>query len=277
MPPRNIEVLFILIRGLGRESEHWGDFPKKLQAKISNSLVKCIDLPGTGENLAMTSPIHMRELSEFVRHETEFFKEKNKIEKIPTFILAPSLGGMVAADWMLSYPKDLEGAILINTSFSSWSKIWERLQPQAIRHILHIVLKEKDFFARESEVVKMVSNDKEKFTMHAKAWSHVFSARPIQLTTIMRQLIAAHSFKPPKVKIETPTLLLASSKDRMVNPVCSELIQKVWQCSIEIHPWAGHDIPLDDADWVVDKTLMWYESLVGKSKRSAPAQRTANH
>ncbi len=271
MPPKKADSLFILIRGLGRESEHWGDFPKRLQTKIPNAIVKCIDLPGTGENLAMASPFHMRELSEFVRSETEFIKTKLNLGQIKTFILAPSLGGMIAADWMLSYPKDLSGAILINTSFASWSTIFERLQPKSYHHILQIVLREKDSYARESEVVRMVSNDKDKFLDHAKSWAKVFATRPIQITTILRQLMAAHEFHPPKVKVETPALLLASAEDRMVNPKCSELIQKVWDCEMAIHPWAGHDIPLDDPDWVVEKTANWYESLVMPTLKVASA------
>ncbi len=272
MPPKKNDSLFILIRGLGRESEHWGDFPKKLQAKIPGSLVRCIDLPGTGENLAMKSPVHMRELSEFVRSETEFLKNKLKLGSIKTYILAPSLGGMIATDWMINYPKDLSGAVIINTSFASWASIWHRLQPQAYQHILQIVLKEKDYHARESEVVRMVSNDQAQFTRHAEAWARVFSARPIQLTTILRQLLAAREFIPPKIKLETPILLLRSAKDRMVNPKCSELIQKIWDCPMQTHPWAGHDLPLDDADWVIEQTHNWYESLVATQYQAVSAQ-----
>lgn len=268
MPPRKPESLFILIRGLGRESGHWGDFPQRLQAKISHSMVKCVDLPGTGDNLAMRSPIHMRGISEFVRSETEFIKAKYDLGQIDTFVLAPSLGGMIATDWMINYPRDLAGLVLINTSFSSWSTFWERLQPQAYQYILKIILKEKDAYARESEVVKMVSNDKEKFLIHAKAWSEVFAARPILISNILRQLLAANEFSPPRVKVDTPILILSSAEDHMVDPKCSEVIQKVWDCPMHVHPWAGHDIPLDDADWVIEKTLNWYQSLVAERFRA---------
>ena len=272
MPPRNAPALFILIRGLGRESKHWGDFPARLQDKIPASIVKCIDLPGTGENLAMRSPMHMRELSEFARSETEFFKRKMNLGHIETYVLAPSLGGMVATDWMINYPKDLAGIILINTSFASWSSFWHRLQPQALQSILKIVLKDKDAYARESHVVKMVSNDKEKFLAHAEAWSKTFAARPIQLNTILRQLMAAHGFAPPKVKIETPALLLSSIEDHMVSPKCSEMIQRVWDCAHFVHPWAGHDIPLDDPAWVVEKTCDWYQGLGAHTFSAVSAQ-----
>ena len=267
-PSQTTDAIFILIRGLGRESGHWGRFPEALEKKLPGVVVRCIDLPGTGENLAMQSPVKMRALSEFVRNETQFLRSKMKIENAKIFVLAPSLGGMITTDWMLNYPRDLSGAILINTSFASWSTIWQRLQPQVYHHVLKIVLNEKDSFVRESEVVQMVSNHKDKVLVHAKEWAQVFAARPIRNETILRQLLAARDFTPPKTKPETPVLLLNSVNDRMVDPKCSEIIQRHWDCPMFKHPWAGHDIPLDDPNWVIDKTVAWYESL-GESYQMA--------
>ncbi len=272
MKNKKYDALFILVRGLGRESKHWGDFPEQLESKAPHILVKCVDLPGTGENLAMSSPMTMRGLSEFVRSEAEYTKTKMKLGAIKTFILAPSLGGMIAVDWMANYPKDLSGAILINTSFGSWSAFWQRLQPQSYRHILQIVLKEKDALARESEVVKMVSNDRGMFSTHARKWAKVFAARPIHISTILRQLLAARDFAPSRLKLGAPILLLNSAQDHMVNPQCSDVIQKTWDCPMFTHPWAGHDIPLDDPNWVIEKTVLWYESLVAPNFKAASAQ-----
>jgi pimeloyl-ACP methyl ester carboxylesterase len=265
MPPKKTDDLFILIRGLGRESGHWGDFPQKLESQISGLRVKCIDLPGTGENIAMQSPVKMRGLSEFVRHEVQYFKMQNKLGGARVFVLAPSLGGMIAADWMMNYPQDLSGAILINTSFASWSTFWQRLQVKSYQHILRIVLSEKDPVARESAVVKMVSNHKDRMATHAKKWAEVYQLRPIRHETLVRQLLAARDFVPLDTKISTPVLLLSSENDQMVDPSCSQIIQRKWDCALIQHPWAGHDIPLDDPDWVIEKSLIWYKSL-GKER-----------
>jgi pimeloyl-ACP methyl ester carboxylesterase len=50
-----------------------------------------------------------------------------------------------------------------------------------------------------------------------------------------------------------PLLLLASRGDALVDPRCSLAIAQRWACEIAMHPWAGHDLPLDDADWVVQQ------------------------
>jgi pimeloyl-ACP methyl ester carboxylesterase len=265
MQPKKNDDLFILIRGLGRETGHWGDFPKKLASQISGIQVKCIDLPGTGENIAMQSPKKMRGLSDFVRHEVQYFKMQNNLEAARVFVITPSLGGMIATDWMMNYPRDLSGAILINTSFASWSTFLQRLKPKAYQHILKIALNKKDPVARESAVVKMVSNHKDQREQHAKKWAEVYHERPIRHETILRQLLAAREFRPADTKPGAPVLLLSSANDQMVDPNCSEIIQRKWDCALIKHPWAGHDIPLDDPDWVIEKSLIWYKSL-GKER-----------
>jgi hypothetical protein len=30
-----------------------------------------------------------------------------------------------------------------------------------------------------------------------------------------------------------------------------------WQCSLRLHPGAGHDLPLDDTPWVLEQIQHW--------------------
>jgi hypothetical protein len=52
-------------------------------------------------------------------------------------------------------------------------------------------------------------------------------------------------------------LLLRSLQDRLVNPVCSERMAEQWDWPVRTHPEAGHDLPLDDADWVIKQIQDW--------------------
>jgi hypothetical protein len=47
-------------------------------------------------------------------------------------------------------------------------------------------------------------------------------------------------------------LLLTSAQDGLVDTRCSLALAQAWHCDIESHPWAGHDLPLDDAAWVIE-------------------------
>jgi pimeloyl-ACP methyl ester carboxylesterase len=52
-------------------------------------------------------------------------------------------------------------------------------------------------------------------------------------------------------------LVLASLGDRLVSPGCSRRIASRWALPIRLHPTAGHDLPLDDPEWVVQQVLGW--------------------
>ena len=55
-----------------------------------------------------------------------------------------------------------------------------------------------------------------------------------------------------------PILLLASLGDRLVSPRCSERIARAWNAPLRMRPDAGHDLPLDDPDWVLGQLLDWH-------------------
>jgi len=47
-------------------------------------------------------------------------------------------------------------------------------------------------------------------------------------------------------------VLFVSENDHFVSSSCSKNLAKSWGCELHIHPWAGHDLPLDDPDWIIE-------------------------
>ena len=88
---------WILLRGLLRETRHWGDFPARLQAALPGDRVVAIDLPGNGEHYRLRSPLRVAEMVQFCRAQLALHGEPG-----PFSLLALSLGGMVACDWARS-------------------------------------------------------------------------------------------------------------------------------------------------------------------------------
>jgi hypothetical protein len=43
----------------------------------------------------------------------------------------------------------------------------------------------------------------------------------------------------------------------MVDPGCTEAIARAWSLETQTHPWAGHDLPLDDPPWVIGAVGEW--------------------
>ena len=108
---------WILLRGLARESAHWGAFVPLLQSTFPAAHVTLLDLPGTGRFHQEASPRSIKAITDRVRQHAY----DHGVIKHPATVLALSLGAMVAWEWMRSYPEDICGATLINTSFADLS------------------------------------------------------------------------------------------------------------------------------------------------------------
>ena len=60
---------WLLLRGLARESAHWGDFIPLLQTTFPDANVTLLDLPGTGRFYKEVSPSNIKTISETVRRQ----------------------------------------------------------------------------------------------------------------------------------------------------------------------------------------------------------------
>ena len=48
-----------------------------------------------------------------------------------------------------------------------------------------------------------------------------------------------------------PLTVLASNGDRLCSPIASRRLAARLGAPLHVHPTAGHDLPLDDPDWVI--------------------------
>jgi pimeloyl-ACP methyl ester carboxylesterase len=245
---------WILLRGLIRESAHWGDFVPLLQAAFPDSTITTLDLPGTGRWHTQQSPSTITEIVDNLRAQAI----KAGILKKPVRLLAISLGGMVAWEWISRYPDDFEGACLINVSFSGLSPWYQRMRWQCLGQVLR-VLSQKDPELRELAILQLTSNRRTDKPSIAKAWAAIATLRPISTKNRVRQIIAAARYKPTQYSPKLPVLLLASPNDRLVAFACSEAIQRKWHIPLVSHPNAGHDLPLDDGAWVIKQLQTWLD------------------
>lgn len=238
---------FFLFRGLIREARHWADFPSTLANAFPDSKVTAIDIPGAGEYVHSPSPLSIKKMVEGMRRDYTAKQTENE----ECYLLAISLGGMIAAQWLKDYPQDFHKAILINTSYGGISPLHKRLKLPALAHILKVpTLKGR---AREAHILRLVSNHKNKFDETLNLWDQINQERPVSLPNTLRQLFAAALFRIGNFKPELPILVLASTQDRMVSVECSRAIAEKWGAPIYEHPTAGHDLSADDSEWIVQK------------------------
>ena len=235
----------ILLRGLGREVAHWNGFDNLLQKKMNGLPIIPVDLPGAGDQNSAEVPWTMRGITRDVR--------TRALQKSPGpfVIVAMSLGGMIAYEWWRVFPEDVTHLILINTSFGSFSPFYRRLRPSVWPGFWKSSV-EKDLAKREAIMLEFLSHKPERFLDWSKAFGKVQSERPVKLTSIIRQILAAALYHPMGEKPSAKTLILASSRDDLCNPLCSMDIASRWGVKIEVHPTAGHDLTLDEPEWVAE-------------------------
>lgn len=243
---------WILLRGLARESAHWGAFVPLLQSTFPTAQITLLDLPGTGCFHRETSPRTIKAITDWVRSHAldhSFLQQ-------PVTILALSLGAMVAWEWMRSYPEDICGATLMNTSFADLSPFYERLRWQSYKDFIALAMT-RDVHNQESGILQLVSNRRDQDKQITLAWEKIQNERPISLKNSFCQIIAAATYRSGDIKPEQQVLLLNGQGDRLVAPACSEAINKKWHLELLRHPWAGHDLTLDDGAWVVLQLKDW--------------------
>lgn len=242
-------ISWVLLRGLTRDTRHWGDFPRQLGEALPNARVIALDLPGNGARHHEKSPASIVDLVEDCRRSLSALGHDG-----PVNLLAMSLGAMVAVDWASRYPDEIESIVLINTSLRGASPFYCRLRPASYGRLLRIALS-RSASVRERLVLALTSNRPPAGTF--ERWSEFQRRFPVSRKNALRQLLAAARFKAPSSRPPCDCLLLASARDGLVSVECSRSIADLWSVCLYEHPSAGHDLPLDDGRWVVDQLQSW--------------------
>lgn len=244
---------WLLLRGLTRESRHWGNFLKQFQQALPDSQIMALDLPGNGGLNQQRSPLRIQDMVAHCRAQLA----SRKIAP-PYNILAMSMGAMVAVAWSEKYPQEVAAQVLINTSMRPFSPFYHRLLPANYALLLKLSLMSATPEAWERAVLHLTSNrvsdDHDDVLPHWLALRH---ENPISRSNAIRQLIAAARFHAPLLKPSAPTLLLTSEQDHLVSVNCSKTLANRWQCDLRVHDSAGHDLPMDDGAWVIAQLRAW--------------------
>ena len=242
---------WIFLRGLTRESRHWGDFPATLKGEIIDADIVLLDLPGNGRLNWLESPTNVAAMVGFCRRELAAREVRP-----PYHLLAMSLGAMVAVAWAGRHPQELAGCVLINTSLRPFSPFYQRLRPRSYLPLLGLALP-GSAEAREAVILRLTSNMAENRLQVMKAWSAWRIEHPVSTANALRQLRAASAYQAPLRQPAVAMLVLAGAEDGLVAPVCSRRLAQAWRTDFAEHPRAGHDIPLDDGPWVARQVRDW--------------------
>ena len=248
---------WLLLRGLSRESRHWGEFPQQLQTAFPSATIHCQDLPGTGHYHSLTSP---KTIAAIVSQTRQQASELGLLDK-PLTIMGLSMGGMVAWQWLKDFPQDACAGVLVNSSFANLNPFYSRLRWQVYPEFAKL-LSQSSLYQQEAAIVDLVSNLKpEQRRMIAGQWSEIRQLNPLSWLTAFNQIQAAARFDSG-TSPRQPVLIINSLADRLVAPACSQNISKVYQLPLRSHPSAGHDLALDDGTWLSQTLKQWCQHQI---------------
>jgi len=247
---------WVFLRGLTREARHWGDFPVRFRAAFEGELaatdILTPDLPGNGRLHGMRSPLSVNAMMESCRQQ---LRAQGKAP--PYHLLALSLGGMVAVAWALRYPEECRAMVLMSTSLRPYSPFFQRLRPRGWPTLIKLIPAQG--LQREQAILQLTSARAAELQSVLPTWAAYAREYPVSRISALRQLFAAARFTA-REKPRVPMLFLAGNGDRMVHPECSRRLARAWQADCFLHPSAGHDLTLDDGDWVAHQVKAWMQA-----------------
>lgn len=249
---------WVLLRGLMRESRHWGAFPELLRAGLPDAHVVSLDLPGNGSLCHDLSPTRIEAMAGHCRRT---LAEQGLAP--PYHLLALSMGGMVSVAWQRMAPREIGSAVLISTSMRPHNTFYRRLRPRNYPALLGMALGPRDPKQEEAQILRLISYRGDAQPQVLQEWAGYARQCPVSRANALRQLLAAARFRDPGGAHPGPVLLLAGARDQLVDPACSAQLAAAWKADLEVHPEAGHDLPLDDGPWVVNQVRAWLEKRSG--------------
>jgi pimeloyl-ACP methyl ester carboxylesterase len=188
------------------------------------------------------------------------FLPHKKDDGIPWSILGLSLGGMITLEWCNRYPSDFRSAVVVNTSAANVAPPWKRLRWRQYPRFLAIGLA-RSIEEKEKHILSFTLNrpDVDRPNL-ARRWAEYMQDAPIAPHVLLEQIAGAIRMRAPK-DLRVPTLILASHGDRLVDPDCSWNLARRLGANLVMHRTAGHDLTLDDPNWVANQIRQWQASI----------------
>jgi pimeloyl-ACP methyl ester carboxylesterase len=235
----------VLLRGLGRWSDHWLGFDDVLAAR--GYRVITIDNRGFGKS---------RQIPVGKGAEIRLFAEDaaSVIAREAPYgahVIGTSLGGMIGLALAATRPQLIRSLTIINSSVAASGK--RRLSARGVMALAHVALGLNKGYMRLAHSLLGKNSPQELRGQLAAKWSAIDVVTPLTLKTVMRQISAARKFKGlvEAAAIRCPVMVVKSESDLFVDPANSDFIHRqIKGATLVSHPSAGHEITFEAPDWL---------------------------
>ena len=192
-------------------------------------------------------------VSDSDNRKTDFGKGLERGPQDPKVIVSTSMGSLMAVEMAKKRKNFFQQIYLMNASFSGISPFYHRLKWKSWGSLISIALT-REPRTRESKVLKMVSNNASLWPSLVDSFAEIARKRPCKKINALRQIYSAARYSSGSKAPEGASfVILVSRKDQMVDYRCSVDLSRHWKIPLHIHPWAGHDLSIDDPQWIIKK------------------------
>jgi alpha-beta hydrolase superfamily lysophospholipase len=239
-----------MLRGLIRENGYSINFNRAFEDKSFNETkLHSLEIPGNGYLYQQSSLMSVQEMMEYIRE--QFIQIKLKHPNAKNYLVAISLGGMIASAWLEKYPEDFNHVFIVNSSFAWACAPWKRLKINNFFNYFKVLLPTSNE-TKEKAIFDMIISHPDENQNLIKPWIEIRDLRPVSTLNALKQIWAGFKFTPPKSSPITPVKVVVGMGDKMVDPTCSIEIAKTWNVPLIQHPTGGHDLANDRAHWLIE-------------------------
>ena len=271
LPLLNLNSVNIyLLRGIGREAAHWSpEFLNRLKMYYPSSKLILLDLPGAGKFFQLPAKWSIPAMAEFLE---EAYQDSLGKYTGTNYLMASSLAGNVALEWVSRYPDNFSGLALVGSSLKGVCIGKKRVQPDAKKGFVDIFLTH-DIADREAKFLAINSNLHTQDDSLLMEWIHIQKLRRVRRATLLRQTVAGMIYRGPRYIPQIPIAVMGSESDKIVHPDCICKVSDHLHADLFMHPTSGHGIPIDAPIWLADSFAQWIEK---QSPKDTPALLSLN-
>lgn len=222
---REAPRVWLLLSPTAEGCARWGDAPQRLLLQLRRvqprALLFTLDLPGSGTRRREGSPAHVQAMPALLRERLA----QAGLDGEPIGLIGHSLGALVATEWARQQPQQVAALVLLNPAMRPFTPILRAtrvaLWPRALGGLL-------------------------RNGTHGATWS-----------TALSQGLARWRYAASKRRPIARVLLLNGQDDPWRDWRIGQSISRAWGAALRLHPQAGHDLLLDDPDWVARAVAEW--------------------
>lgn len=248
---------WVLLGGIARESARWGDAPAHLLQQLRRvqpaADLHLLDLPGTGKLWQERSPARVGELVEQLR------QRARKLPK-PIGLVAGSGSAALATEWALRHPEEIGALVLLNPALRPFTTLLRSVRVKLWPTLLALLLGRRSPLALDERLFASTTSRRADVETLDSEWQRLSDAHPVKLRNALRQGLAVWRYRASRRRplgAKGRVLLLAGRKDEWFDWRVSQDISRAWGAALRLHPQGGHDLLLDDPDWVARSVAEW--------------------